>query len=91
MIVRQGNHLLELPQGNFVVGGAFNEFENAEKFSDTLFERGFHDALVGYSSARGYYYVVVFRSGDITRTRARRDEMRKLPILSKAWVLQVTE
>jgi type IX secretion system PorP/SprF family membrane protein len=73
MIVRQGNHLLELPQGNF------------------LFERGFHDALVGYSSARGYYYVVVFRSGDITRTRARRDEMRKLPILSNAWVLQVTE
>lgn len=89
--VKRGNHLLELAVGNFVVGGAFSEFIHAEDFSDELFQQGFHDTIVGYSSARGYYYVVVFSSPDMTRARARRDEMRKSPTLSKAWVLEVTE
>jgi len=89
--VKRGNHLLELPAGNFVIAGAFAEFVHAENYSDKLFQQGFHDTIVGYSSARGYYYVVVFTSNDISRTRSQRDEMRKMPVLSKAWVLQVTE
>ena len=91
VVVRRGNHLLELPLGNFVIAGAFSEFIHAENFSDELFEQGFHDTIVGYSTARGYYYVVVFRSGNVTQARSRRDELRKLPVLSNAWVLQVTE
>lgn len=91
VVVRRGNHLLELPAGNFVIGGAFNVFQHAEDFSDDLFQQGFHDTIVGYSSARGYYYVVVFQSSDVTQARAKRDEMRNSAILSKAWVLQVTE
>lgn len=89
--VKRGNHLLELPAGNFVIAGAFSSFDNAEDFSDELFQRGFHDTIVGYSSARGYYYVVVHESGNIAQARAKRDEIRKLPKLSKAWVLQVKE
>lgn len=91
VVVRRGNHLLELPAGNFVIGGAFESFDHAEDLSDKLFQQGFHDAKVGYSSARGYYYVVVFQSGSINQTRTKRNEMRKSSILSKAWVLQVTE
>ncbi len=91
LIVKRGNHLLELPSGNFVIAGAFEVFDHAETYSDQLFEKGFHDTIVGYLSARGYYYVVVFQSNNIGRARARRDEMRQLPELSKAWVLQVTE
>lgn len=91
VVVKRGNHLLELPAGNFVIGGAFESFDRAEDLSDKLFEQGFHDAKVGYSSARGYYYVVVFQSGSVDQARARRNEMRKSPTLTKAWVLQVTE
>ncbi len=90
-IVKRGNHLLELPVGNFVIAGAFEVFEHAEDYSDDLFQQGFHDTIVGFSSGRGYYYVVVYQSPNIDRARSRRDEMRKSPLLSKAWVLQVTE
>lgn len=90
-VVRRGTHLLELPPGNFVIAGAFSEFQHAEDYSDELFQDGFHDTIVGFSSARGYYYVVVYESGNITQVRAKRDEFRKLPKLSKAWVLQVKE
>ena len=89
--VKRGNHILELPDGNFVIAGAFDDFQHAEDYSDKLFQAGFQDAIVGYSSARGYYYVVVYQSGNIQQARARRDAFRKNPELSNAWVLQVTE
>ncbi len=91
MVTKRGNHLLELPVGNYVIAGAFEVFQHAEDYSDELFQMGFHDTIVGYNSGRGYYYVVVYESGSIRQTRSKRDEFRKIPKLSKAWVLQVTE
>lgn len=91
MVTKRGNHLLELPAGNYVIAGAFEVFQHAEDYSDELFQMGFHDTIVGFSSGRGYYYVVVSESGSIQQTRSKRDEFRKIPKLSKAWVLQVTE
>ncbi len=91
VVVKRGNHLLELPTGNFVISGAFSQFEHAQEHSDNLFQQGFQDAIVGFSSARGYYYVVIYQSGNIQQARSKRDEFRKLPQLSKAWVLQVTD
>lgn len=88
---KRGNHLLELPAGNYVIAGAFNVFQHAEDYSDELFQMGFHDTIVGYNSGRGYYYVVVYQSGNLKQTRSKRDDFRKRPKLSKAWVLQVTE
>jgi len=87
----RGSHLLELPAGNFVIGGAFSVFDNAVNYSDELFLEGYHDTFVGYSSARGYYYVVVFQSPNINRVKSKRDQFRKRNNLSKAWVLEVTE
>ncbi|WP_425393134.1 PorP/SprF family type IX secretion system membrane protein [Ekhidna sp.] len=91
VVTRRGDHLLELPPGNYVIGGAFNVFENAQGYSDRLFQMGFHDTMVGYNSGRGYYYVVVYKSGSLRQTRNKRDEIKDIPELSKAWVLQVTE
>lgn len=91
VVVKRGTHLLELPAGNFVIAGAFSVFSHAEDYSDVLFEEGFKDTIVGYSSARGYYYVVVFQSNSIKQAHAKKNEFRKLPKLSKAWVLQVNE
>ena len=91
VVVKRGSHILELPAGNFVIAGAFNEFQHAEDYSDDLFESGFQDVIVGFSSARGYYYVVVYRSGNIEQARARRDVFRGTSQLQNAWVLQVTD
>ncbi|WP_436516176.1 PorP/SprF family type IX secretion system membrane protein [Ekhidna sp. To15] len=91
MVTKRGNHLLELPAGNYVIAGAFEVFQHAEDYSDELFQMGFHDTIVGFNSGRGYYYVVVYESGSLNQTRSKRDEFRKIPKLSKAWVLQVTE
>lgn len=89
--VKRGNHLLELPSGNYVIAGSFDVFEHAENYSDQLFDRGFHDAKVGYSSSKGHYYVVVYESPSLSRARARRDVLRTKSSLSKAWVLQVID
>lgn len=90
-VVKRGDHLLELPAGNFVIAGAFASFQHAEDYSDELFQSGFHDTIVGYSSARGYYYTVVYQSSSIEQARKRKNELSKRPKFKKAWVLQVTE
>ena len=91
VITKRGNHLLELPSGNYVIAGAFSVFQNAQNYSDELFLLGYHDTIVGYNSGRGYYYVVIFESGNINQAIRRKNILRKKPKLSKAWILQVTE
>ena len=89
--VKRGDHLLELSAGNYVIAGAFEIFELAEEYSDRMFERGFHDTIVGYITARGYYYVVIFQSDDIEKTREEKNRVRKLSGLSNVWTLKVSE
>ena len=89
--VKKGNHLLELPGGNYVVAGAFEVFDHAEDFSDDLFQQGFHDTIVGYVSARGYYYVVIFSSQNPSDAVNQRNRFRNSPGLSEIWVLKVNE
>ncbi len=91
MEVTRGTHLLELPAGNYVIAGAFEVFQHAEDYSDQLFERGFHDTIVGYVSARGYYYVVLYQSENIARAVRQRNRIRNTPDLSNVWVLKVNE
>ena len=87
--VKRGTHYLELPPGNHIVAGAFSEFEHAEDFSDTMFERGFHDTILGYQSEKGYYYVVIFRSDDHSKAATQRSRIRKSPGMEKVWILTV--
>ncbi len=91
MEVRRGGHMLELPAGTYVVAGVFEFFENAEEYSDRLFNRGFHDVKVGYLTARGYYYVVIFQSNNLTPARTERQRVRRMSGLSDVWVLKVNE
>ena len=87
--VKSGTHYLELPSGNHVIAGAFSEFDHAENFSDELFQRGFHDTIVGYQSEKGYYYVVLFRSASHAAAAAQRNRMRQTPGLEEVWILTV--
>lgn len=89
--VKRGGHMLELEAGNYVVAGVFENFENADDESDRLFQRGFHDTRVGYLTARGYYYVVIFQSESLQRANSERNRMKKLSGLSDVWVLKVND
>lgn len=89
--VKRGGHLLELPLGNYVVAGAFSSFQHAEDYSDKLFQRGFHDTKVGYLSARGFYYVVIYQSNSLKDANSQRNKVKGLQGLSKVWVLKVSE
>lgn len=87
--VRSGTHMLELAPGNYVINGAFQNFSNAEEFSDKLFERGFHDVIVGYVSATGYYYVVVNKSETEALATSSANRLRGREGFEKIWVLTV--
>lgn len=87
--VKRGNHFLELPHGNHIIAGAFKEFQHAEDFSDELFQRGFHDTIVGYVTAKGFYYVVIFSSSDLAKAESRKDRIKQMRGLGDAWVLTV--
>ncbi|MEP2770500.1 MAG: PorP/SprF family type IX secretion system membrane protein [Fulvivirga sp.] len=87
VIVKKGNHLLELSEGEYVVVGVFSDYEHAEKFSDELFFKGYQSKF-GYITQQGYWYVYVHESGSISEARTKRDEFRK-SAFPKAWVLTV--
>jgi type IX secretion system PorP/SprF family membrane protein len=87
--VKRGTHILELPPGNHVIAGAFSEFDRAENYSDLMFQRGFHDTVVGYQSEKGYYYVVLFRSANHTDASKQRTRIRKNKGLEEVWILTV--
>lgn len=87
--VKRGGHFLELPHGNHVIAGAFGEFEHAETYSDQLFQRGFHDTIVGYVTAKGFYYVVAFRSDDYDTAVAQKNRIKTRSGLEKVWVLTI--
>ncbi len=89
--VTRGNNMLELPAGNYVIAGAFEEFQHAEDYSDELFQRGYHETIVGYLTARGYYYTVIFRSDSLQQANAARNRYRTRPGMDKIWVLKVNE
>ncbi len=88
-IVPAGTNLLELASGSYVIAGSFQVFENAERFSDQLFERGFRDAKVGYVASRGYYYVIMFEFEDAQAAQRARNRVRQRQGFEQVWVLNV--
>ncbi len=89
VVVKRGNHLLELPVGVYVVIGVFSQYDNAEKYSDQVFMLGYHDTQFGYITERGFWYVYMHKSKDGVKAREIRDRMRKLRRFSDGWVLEV--
>jgi|GEM_PF-529329 len=90
-VAKKGTSIIELAAGNYVVAGVFENFQGAEDLSDQLFQRGFHDAKVGFLSARGYYYVVIYESGNLSMVTREKNRVKSLSGLSKVWVLTVEE
>jgi type IX secretion system PorP/SprF family membrane protein len=85
---RTGRNLLEMAPGNYVIVGAFANFDNAQKYSDTLLDEGYF-TQVGYHSPKNLYYVQIYSSQSLPQAEKERDRLRKSPTLSKAWVYTV--
>lgn len=88
VIVKRGGHLLELAQGEYVVVGAFNSYEDAEQFSDELFFKGYQTRF-GYITGQGYWYVYIYQGNTLEKATQERDKYRKIPMFKKAWVISV--
>ncbi|MBL6444787.1 PorP/SprF family type IX secretion system membrane protein [Fulvivirga sp. 29W222] len=88
VIVKRGDHLLELEPGEYVVVGAFSSYENAEKHSDELFFKGYQTRF-GYITGKKLWYVYLFKGEDIQEARKERDKFRKNGLFTKAWVITV--
>ena len=87
--VVKGNHLLELPEGVYIVAGVFEIYENADKFSDELFLKGYHEALVGYVSEKGFYYTVIYRSENVADLKSKLFRERKKRGMDKIWIKMI--
>ena len=81
-------HPLELKKGNYVVVGSFNVFDNAVRFTRSMFERGLR-ADYRYSSKTNRYYVFVYQSKETDEARTERDRTRQFVGIADAWVLIV--
>ncbi len=90
MRIKRGNHLLELPIGNYVIAGAFRIFENAEGYSDKLFKQGY-EANFGFLTAKNLYYVWIYSGKTPQDARIHRDEFRKIQQFNDVWFLLVEE
>lgn len=87
--VKRGSHMLELEVAYHVIAGAFSSFENAEKYSDDLFQRGFNEVKVGHVTERGYYYVVISSHSDPNQGINERNRIRRNPAYKDIWLLNV--
>ncbi|MFY0628215.1 MAG: PorP/SprF family type IX secretion system membrane protein [Reichenbachiella sp.] len=88
---KKGNHFLELPIGHHVVAAQFKDFDEAEDYSDRLFERGFHGTIVGYVSAVGEYFVVVHKGATPTQAAEEQKKWQKLKDLDHVYIFNVVE
>lgn len=88
--VQRGSHQDELEVSNYVIVGSFRLKENAQRYSEQLFDEGFANQL-GFISVKNVYYVYVFKSSDLTETREIRDRFRKMNNFQfrQSWVLTV--
>lgn len=89
--VRKGTHFLELPAGHHVVAAEFDEFQEAEDYSDDLFERGFHGTIVGYVTAVKQYFVVVHKGATMAIAEEEQKKWSRLPGLSHVYIFNVVE
>ncbi len=89
--VKRGSNPNELETGDYVIAGVFKVKENAKKYSDGLRKFGFDEAAYGYLTEKGFWYVHIAKSDDITAMRAYRDKFRKMKIFREAWLLSVSK
>ncbi|MEO9966645.1 MAG: PorP/SprF family type IX secretion system membrane protein [Reichenbachiella sp.] len=86
-------NILELPAGHHVVAGEFDSYEEAEDYSDRIFEMGFHGSLVGHleSLEEKKYVVVVHKGATMGIAMEEQEKWSKRQNLDHVYILNVVE
>jgi type IX secretion system PorP/SprF family membrane protein len=87
-IYYSGEHANEMAVGFYVIAGAFTDLNNAQRNASILSKEGVF-AGTGYNSERKVFFVYVFRSDNLEKTREARDNFRKKATLKDAWLLEI--
>ena len=90
---RVPGNILELPAGHHVVAGEFDSYEEAEDYSDKIFEMGFHGSLVGHleSLEDKKYVVVVHKGATMGIAMEEQEKWSKRKNLNHVYILNVVE
>ncbi|WP_020528086.1 PorP/SprF family type IX secretion system membrane protein [Flexithrix dorotheae] len=80
--------LFKMGKGFYVVVGSFEEFRNAENFSDQLFKLGFNSKY-GFNSEKGLYYVFLDKQADKASADAERDRLKETGKVGKIWTMEI--
>lgn len=90
---RVPGNILELPAGHHVVAGEFDTYEDAEDYSDRIFEMGFHGSLVGHleSLEEKKYVVVVHKGATMGIATEEQEKWSKRQNLDHVYILNVVE
>ncbi len=89
--VTAGGSPIEFRKGNYLIGGVFDKYTDADEFSQKMFHRGYRDTRVGYVSARGHYYVALKSYSSIALANQDKARIRNTSGLGDVWVLKVNE
>ncbi len=89
--VKAGGSPIEFKKGNYLIGGVFDKFTDADEFSQRMFHRGYRDTRVGYVSARGHYYVALKSYSSVAQANQDKARVKKTAGLSDVWVLKVND
>lgn len=86
-------NILELPAGHHVIAGEFESYEEAEDYSDKIFEMGFHGSLVGHleSLEDKKYVVVVHKGATMGIAKDEQERWSKRKNLNHVYILNVVE
>ncbi|WP_420581481.1 type IX secretion system membrane protein PorP/SprF [Reichenbachiella sp.] len=86
-------NILELPAGHHVIAGEFDSYEEAEDYSDKIFEMGFHGSLVGHleSLEDKKYVVVVHKGATMGIAKEEQERWSKRKNLNHVYILNVVE
>lgn len=90
---RVPGNILELPAGHHVVAGEFDTYEEAEDYSDKIFEMGFHGSLVGHleSLEDKKYVVVVHKGATMGIAMEEQEKWSQRKNLNHVYILNVVE
>lgn len=89
--VTAGSSPIEFKKGNYLIGGVYDSYTEADEFSQKIFHRGYRDVRVGYVSARGHYYVALKSYSSVALANQDKARVRKTAGLGDVWVLKVNE
>ncbi len=86
----RGDHPEELGVGFYVIVGSFQNTDFARQQARKISQQGTFTGL-GYNSDRAYYYLFIYRSDDLEKTRTARNKYRQEALFQDAWLLEIKD